>query len=153
MKNKELSYVISIIYTSLFLIISTLYWYHNIYGIRDNAMLDKFQENQIMFVGTLNKVSEDKIEELTSYSLNLKNSTNDVKKIKVYVANKNYNSELSNNYVKFQINDEYINTLNMDGLVYCDDVLGNQEKQIKIKLWISNTYQGNNSYDPVIIIN
>ncbi len=154
MSNKLIrSYIIDLIFTTIFLIGSTTYWYFNIKGIQDN--LDDYNihvTNEIK-LDNLKQVSDKETNSLASYEVSLKNNTLDKQKMMVYIMKSNLNSNLTNNYIKYQINDYGINSLNMDGMVYLDNINSLEEKNINLKVWISDSYLGDTNYQGYIVVN
>lgn len=154
MSNKLIRYyIINIIYTTIFLIGSTTYWYFNIKGIQDN--LDDYNIHVVneIKLDNLKQVSDKETNSLASYEVSLKNNTLDKKKMMVYIMKSNLNSNLTNNYIKYQINDYGINSLNMDGMVYLDNINSLEEKNINLKVWISDSYLGDTNYQGYIVVN
>lgn len=154
MSNKLIRYyIINIIYTTIFLIGSTTYWYFNIKGIQDN--LDDYNIHVVneIKLDNLKQVSDKETNSLTSYEVSLKNNTLDKKKMMVYIMKSNLNSNLTNNYIKYQINDYGINSLNMDGMIYLDNINSLEEKNIDLKVWISDSYLGDTNYQGYIVVN
>lgn len=154
MSNKLIRYyIINIIYTTIFLIGSTTYWYFNIKGIQDN--LDDYNIHVVneIKLDNLKQVSDKETNSLASYEVSLKNNTLDKKKMMVYIMKSNLNSNLTNNYIKYQINDYNINSLNMDGMVYLDNINSLEEKNINLKVWISDSYLGDTNYQGYIVVN
>ena len=149
-------HITSIIYTTLFLIISTTYWYFNIRGIQDNIDADLKQmavvSNEIK-LDNLKQLSDNETKNLNSYDVSLTNQTNEKRKVKVYIMKSNLNKNLTNNYIKYQINDYNINSLNMDGMIYLDDLNSLEEKNINLKIWISDSYIGDINYQGYIVVN
>ena len=154
MSNKLIrSYIIDLIFTTIFLIGSTTYWYFNIKGIQDN--LDDYNihvTNEIK-LDNLKQVSDKETNSLASYEVSLKNNTLDKQKMMVYIMKSNLNSNLTNNYIKYQINDYGINSLNMDGMIYLDNLNSLEEKNINLKVWISDSYLGDTNYQGFIVVN
>lgn len=154
MSNKLIRYyIINIIYTTIFLIGSTTYWYFNIKGIQDN--LDDYNIHVVneIKLDNLKQVSDKETNSLASYEVSLKNNTFDKQKMMVYIMKSNLNSNLTNNYIKYQINDYGINSLNMDGMVYLDNINSLEEKNINLKVWISDSYLGDTNYQGYIVVN
>ena len=154
MSNKLIRYyIINIIYTTIFLIGSTTYWYFNIKGIQDN--LDDYNIHVVneIKLDNLKQVSDKETNSLASYELSLKNNTFDKQKMMVYIMKSNLNSNLTNNYIKYQINNYGINSLNMDGMVYLDNIHSLEEKNIDLKVWISDSYLGDTNYQGYIVVN
>ncbi len=154
MSNKLIRYyIINIIYTTIFLIGSTTYWYFNIKGIQDN--LDDYNIHVVneIKLNNLEQVSDKETNSLASYEVSLKNNTLDKQKMMVYIMKSNLNSNLTNNYIKYQINDYGINSLNMDGMIYLDNLNSLEEKNINLKVWISDSYLGDTNYQGYIVVN
>lgn len=154
MSNKLIRYyIINIIYTTIFLIGSTTYWYFNIKGIQDN--LDDYNIHVVneIKLDNLKQVSDKETNSLASYEVSLKNNTLDKQKMMVYIMKSNLNSNLTNNYIKYQINDYGINSLNMDGMIYLDNINSLEEKNIDLKVWISDSYLGDTNYQGYIVVN
>ena len=154
MSNKLIRYyIINIIYTTIFLIGSTTYWYFNIKGIQDN--LDDYNIHVVneIKLDNLKQVSDKETNSLASYEVSLKNNTLDKQKMMVYIMKSNLNSNLTNNYIKYQINDYGINSLNMDGMIYLDNINSLEEKNINLKVWISDSYLGDTNYQGYIVVN
>ena len=154
MSNKLIRYyIINIIYTTIFLIGSTTYWYFNIKGIQDN--LDDYNIHVVneIKLDNLKQVSDKETNSLASYEVSLKNNTLDKKKMMVYIMKSNLNSNLTNNYIKYQINNYGINSLNMDGMIYLDNINSLEEKNINLKVWISDSYLGDTNYQGYIVVN
>lgn len=154
MSNKLIrSYIIDLIFTTIFLIGSTTYWYFNIKGIQDN--LDDYNIHVVneIKLDNLKQVSDKETNSLASYEVSLKNNTLDKQKMMVYIMKSNLNSNLTNNYIKYQINDYGINSLNMDGMIYLDNINSLEEKNIDLKVWISDSYLGDTNYQGYIVVN
>ncbi|MCI5701636.1 MAG: hypothetical protein MR266_02545 [Erysipelotrichaceae bacterium] len=154
MSNKLIRYyIINIIYTTIFLIGSTTYWYFNIKGIQDN--LDDYNIHVVneIKLDNLKQVSDKETNSLASYEVSLKNNTLDKQKMMVYIMKSNLNSNLTNNYIKYQINNYGINSLNMDGMIYLDNINSLEEKNIDLKVWISDSYLGDTNYQGYIVVN
>lgn len=154
MSNKLIRYyIINIIYTTIFLIGSTTYWYFNIKGIQDN--LDDYNIHVVneIKLDNLKQVSDKETNSLASYEVSLKNNTLDKKKMMVYIMKSNLNSNLTNNYIKYQINNYGINSLNMDGMIYLDNINSLEKKNINLKVWISDSYLGDTNYQGYIVVN
>lgn len=154
MSNKLIRYyIINIIYTTIFLIGSTTYWYFNIKGIQDN--LDDYNIHVVneIKLDNLKQVSDKETNSLASYEVSLKNNTLDKQKMMVYIMKSNLNSNLTNNYIKYQINNYGINSLNMDGMIYLDNINSLEEKNINLKVWISDSYLGDTNYQGYIVVN
>ena len=154
-KRFYIYHITSIICTTLFLIISTIYWYFNIRGINKidyNLQQMAVVSNEIK-LDSLKQVSDKETKNLNSYDVSLSNLTTEKRKFKVYIMKSNYNKTLTNNYIKYQINDNCINSLNMDGMIYLDDLNSLEEKNINLKIWISDSYLGDINYQGYIVVN
>ena len=55
--------------------------------------------------------------------------------------------------LKYIINDGEIHSLNMDGIVYIDNIEKEEVKDISLKIWISDTYNGSLNYSGRVIVN
>lgn len=134
-----------IVFTSLFLIISTIVWFNrdtNLYHQVDSNL-----ESSEVILSNFNKEVN-----FSNYTLNIKNKDNNQKDYKVYLISDIMKNNISNNFIKYQVNDDSIKTLNMDGMIIIDKIEGNSSKDINLKFWISETYNGNLSYDGRIIV-
>ena len=134
-----------IVITFLFLVISTTIWitrrpviYHEV---------DKnITSNEISFK-ELKKGDKESI-----YNLTLSNKENLQQKVKVYIVPEVLKENISNNYIKYQIGDNSIKTLNMDGMILVDTMESLEEKNISLKIWISATYEGDLSYSGRVVV-
>ena len=149
-KRMIVHYLISIIYTSLFLITTTIYWYYNIKDRYSLTYNDLYNDILTIQVSDLEKVNNQNINNIKSYKINLKNEEDH--EYKIFLINNNYNSTLTNNYIKYQINDLPVNSLNMDGLLYLNYLTKDKEEEINLKIWISDTYDGKTNYQGSIIV-
>ena len=59
---------------------------------------------------------------------------------------------VNNNYLKYSINGSDIHSLNMDGVIYIDKLDSYETKNIDLKVWISDTYQGELNYNGRCIV-
>ena len=150
-KRMIIHYLISIIYTSLFLITSTIYWYYNIKDMYSSIYKEMYQDTFTIQINNLEKVNSQNINNVKSYKINLKNEEED-HEYKIFLISNNYNSSLTNNYIKYQINDLPVNSLNMDGLLYLNYLTKDKEEEINLKIWISDTYDGNTNYQGSLIV-
>lgn len=136
-----------IIFTFLFLIISTTMWFKkemNIYHQIDS----KLKSNEIV-ITNLKKLSEN---ESKVYNLKIENKDNTKQKVKVYIVPDAISNSISNNYIKYQINDSSIKTLNMDGMIIIDSIDSLESLEYNLKLWISDTYLGDSNYLGRVIV-
>ncbi|MBE6141180.1 MAG: hypothetical protein E7172_06635 [Firmicutes bacterium] len=147
-------YVVEIVYTSLFLIVSTYLWF----VVKDrNVEALEFQKENILVSDSiafnyLEQVSDNEISELENYSFNIQNTGTNEENIKIYVVSDIASNTISNNYIKYQINDGRIKSLNMDGVIYIDNIEALESKDFTLKLWISDTYSGNLNYNGRVIV-
>ena len=133
-----------IIFTFLFLIISTTIWFNR----RDNLYHDvktNIIHNDIVFKD-INKYSDN------IYNLKIENKDNSNQNIKVYIVPVLLKDNISNNYIKYQINDSDIKTLNMDGMIMVSDIESSETINLNLKVWVSDTYTGNLTYDGRIVV-
>ena len=150
--KKENRYLIGeILYTLIFLIVSTFIWFNfkkdYIYHDVDSPIVF----NQLSF-NSLEKVKDEAINSLNSYSLNIKNTLKEEKEYKIIIVPNALKNNISNNYIKYKLGMNPIRSLNMDGIIYIDylDVL--ETKNLNLKIWISDTYSGNLNFDGHIIV-
>ena len=73
-------------------------------------------------------------------------------KVKVYIVSDVMKNNIDNNYIKYQINGSDVKTLNMDGMIIVDTMQSNSKKNINLKLWISDTYEGDLSYSGRVVV-
>ena len=114
--------------------------YHNL----DNNI--KFNEIVLSDLPVINS------KENNIYKLKIENKENVKKDIKIYIVKDLLNECVSNNYIKYQINDDSIKTLNMDGMIMVDSIDARDIKSINLKIWLSDTYQGELNYSGRIIV-
>ena len=136
-----------IIFTFLFLIISTTVWFNRRVEIYHDIET-KIESNDVV-VSDLKRLSEsdDKV-----YNLRINNKENDKQDIKVYIVPTVLSESAPNNYIKYQVNDGNIKTLNMDGMIMVDTIDSLETMDINLKLWISDTYQGDLNYEGRVIV-
>ena len=133
-----------IIFTTLFLIISTTVWFTrkvNVYHNVDSNIIS----NQIVF-------SDISKNDNTIYHLKLENKEEIKQKVKVYIMPDIMKNNIDNNYIKYQIDNKDIKTLNMDGMIIVDTIDSLEEKDIELKLWVSDTYNGDLSYSGRVVV-
>ena len=139
--------VCRIIFTTLFLVFSTVLWFTRKVEVY-HFVETKVQSNEVVFAG-LSKISE---KENQVYRLKLENKDDIEQKVKVYIIPDILQNNINNNYIKYQINNKEIKTLNMDGMILVDKMAGLEEKEIELKIWVSDTYTGNLSYSGRVVI-
>ncbi len=141
-------YLTRIIYTILFLIFTTFYWYFNLKDINYQTANNLNNIKTISF-NNLKQVSDSLAKDLTPLKVNIKNEE-ERREIKIFIVPTT--TKISNNYIKYQINDEDIHSLNLDGMIYLDNLNPNEERNLTLKLWISENYQGYVKYSGNIVI-
>lgn len=152
-KKNIIYYSSSIIFTSLFLIISTYIWFYvkdfNIYkDIQDKNL---YVSENIEFQ-ELNKVSDADLYNINTYNFSVLNTSNQSEEVKISIVPNLLTDNVSNNYVKYMINDNPVKSLNMDGVIYIDNLDIKESKNINLKIWISDTYSGNLNYNGRVIV-
>lgn len=136
-----------IIFTFLFMISSTYLWFTrnvNVY----HEVKTNIQSNEIV-VSNLKRISD---KDASSYNLKIENKDTSQEKYKVYIVPDVLKESVSNNYIKYQVNDNNIRTLNMDGMIIIDEIEGLETKDINLKLWISDTYNGDLNYEGRVVV-
>ena len=133
-----------IIFTTLFLIISTTIWFTRKVDVYHDVK-SNVKSNQIVF----SNISKNNTE---IYNLKLENTNNSKQNVKVFIVPDVMKNNLDNNYIKYQINNKDIKTLNMDGMIIVDTIDSLEEKNIELKLWVSDTYNGDLSYSGRIVV-
>ena len=133
-----------IIFTTLFLIISTMVWFTRKVDVYHDVK-SNVKSNQIVF----SNISKNNTE---IYNLKLENTNNSKQNVKVFIVPDVMKNNLDNNYIKYQINNKDIKTLNMDGMIIVDTIDSLEEKNIELKLWVSDTYNGDLSYSGRIVV-
>lgn len=149
--QREIVYHISsIICTLIFLIGSTYYWFF----IRDfDVYAMSLQRANIVvsndiYIKSLTK-SQD---EVIPYKFSITNQSEEVKTVKISVI-PDYQTKLSNNYIKYTVNNEkYVRSLGMDGVIYITNLEGLEEKDFSLKLWVSETAPEGLDYDARVVI-
>ena len=133
-----------IIFTIVFLIISTNIWFTRKIDIYHDVKTN-IKSNEIVFSNVSKNSNE-------VYNLKLENTNNSRQNIKVYIVPDIMKNNIDNNYIKYQINNKDIKTLNMDGMIIVDTIDSLEEKNIELKLWVSDTYNGDLSYSGRIVV-
>ena len=136
--------VCRIIFTFIFMISSTYIWFNK----RNNTyhyVESNFMCNEIVF-SNINKNSNE------VYNLKVENKENTKQNVKVYIVPSLFDNNLSNNYIKYQVNDSEIKTLNMDGMIFVSTLDGNNALNLNLKLWVSDTYNGDLTYSGRIVV-
>ncbi len=147
-------HVISIIMTLIFLIVSTYCWFN--FKIFEVSYLN-YEKSGIVVsdniaFNNLKQVKDEDINKIKPYSFSISN-TNDTKEdITITIVSDLLDESISNNYLKYSINDGTIKSLNMDGVVYIDSIDNNETKNINLKVWISENYKGELNYNGRVIV-
>ena len=139
--------VCRILFTVIFLFLSTILWFsrkNQIYHLVESNI----KSNEIVFSG-LSKLSE---RENQIYRLKLENKEDTEQMFKVYIVPDVLQNNINNNYIKYQINNKDVKTLNMDGMILIEKMNGLEEREIELKVWVSDTYEGNLSYFGRVVI-
>lgn len=152
-KKNMIYHISSIIYTSLFLIISTYIWFY----VKDFNIYQDIQDTNLIVSSniefqSLNQVSEKEINNINSYNFDIQNTGSEKEEIKISIVPNMLTNNVSNNYVKYMINNEPAKSLNMDGVIYIDNIEEQETKNIDLKIWISDTYMGDLNYNGRVIV-
>ena len=145
--NLKTYLICRIIFTFLFMITSTIIWFTrdvNIY----HEVKSKIESNEVV-ISNLKKISDS---DNTIYNLKIENKENNTEKFKVYIVPTLLTTSVSNNYIKYQVNDNSIKTLNMDGMIIIDELKALENRNINLKLWISDTYNGNLNFSGRVVV-
>ena len=134
-----------IVFTSLFLIISTIIGFNRDQTIYHDVSSNIKSEELVFSILSRSENASD------IYKLSIENNNDDVTEYKVYIVSDILKNNVSNNYIKYQVNDNKVKTLNMDGMIIVDKLKAYENKDIYLKIWISDTYLGNLNYDGRII--
>ena len=145
--NIRVYLICRIIFTSLFVIISTNIWFTRkveVYHAVPNSVLS----NEVI-ISDLKRQSDD---DDNIYKLELENKENETQDIKIYIVPSQLEESVSNNYIKYQVNNERIKTLNMDGIIIISKLEALEKKDIDLKVWLSDTYEGNLNYEGRVVV-
>ena len=118
-------YVCSILTTLIFLIGSTYCWFN-------------FKKFDVTY--------------LKNYSFFISNNGSEEEQVKIMITPDLLKKNVNNNYLKYSINGSDIHSLNMDGVIYIDKLDSYETKNIDLKVWISDTYQGELNYNGRCIV-
>ncbi len=150
LKRIIIRHVISIITTTLFLIVSTYMYINKDFTLYHDYLNIKVQE--VINIENLEQVSDKNSQSLKSYNFDIKNEEEDNKEVKIIVASNVLNNKINNNYIKYSINNQGIHSLNMDGVIYIENLKSLESKNIDLKIWISDTYSGELNYNGSVIV-
>ena len=152
--KKEKIFLISrMIITILFLTFSSYIWFNlkdfSVYKIdtKENILVSK----NISF-SSLKQVSDKDILDIEEYNFQIENKDINNQDIKIAIVPDVIGNNISNNYLKYIINDGEIHSLNMDGIIYIDNIETQEVKDISLKIWISDTYNGSLNYSGRVIV-
>ena len=143
-----------IIITILFLTFSSYIWFNlkdfTVYktNTRENIIVSE----NITF-SSLKQVSDNDVLKIEEYNFQIENKAVNNQNIKITIVPDVIGNNISNNYLKYIINDGEIHSLNMDGIVYIDNIEKEEVKDISLKIWISDTYNGSLNYSGRVIVN
>ncbi len=145
--------MVSIITTLLFLVISTYCWFN----LKNQVVYKEYKKDNIsvsseVAFNSLKKIADNELNDLNSYDFSISNTGNELENIKITIVPDLLSKNVSNNYVKYSINNKDIQSLNMDGIIYVANLSQKETKNINLKLWISNTYQGDLNYNGRLIV-
>ena len=141
--------LISILEVLIFLIVSTIIWLN--YREKEIVYSDYLNKDNIT-LENLKVGNQENIDKIKTYNLTISNQSSNNQDIKIMIARDLLNNSISNNYLKYSINDGRIYSLNMDGIIYIDNLNSKETKDIKLKVFISDTYQGDLNYKGRIIV-
>ena len=148
-----LYHITSIILTTLFLVSSTYYWFF----VREVTYYEEIENNNILVSNeieftSLSKVSDKDINSLNGYELKIQNKGIESEDIKIYIVPNILFNNVTNNYVKYQVNNGNIKSLNTDGMIYVSNLDYLETEDINLKIWLSETYMGELNYNGRVIV-
>lgn len=153
-KKEKIFLMTRIIITILFLTFSSYIWFNlkdfTVYktNTRENIIVSE----NITF-SSLKQVSDNDVLKIEEYNFQIENKAVNNQNIKITIVPDVIQNNISNNYLKYIINDGEIHSLNMDGIVYIDNIEKEEIKDISLKIWISDTYKGSLNYSGRVIVN
>lgn len=153
-RKEKIFLMTRIIITILFLTFSSYIWFNlkdfTIYktNTRENIIVSE----NITF-SSLKQVSDNDVLKIEEYNFQIENKAVNNQNIKITIVPDVIGNNISNNYLKYIINDGEIHSLNMDGIVYIDNIEKEEIKDISLKIWISDTYNGSLNYSGRVIVN
>ena len=139
--------ILRITFTFIFLILSTFIWINKKDNLYHEYRSD-IEFNEVVF----SNLKKDNQDDNNNYILNINNKENIKKDIKIYIIPDILSSSVTNNFIRYQIDDNSIKTLNMDGIVYALSLDAKESIQINLKLWLSDTYDGENNYFGRVVV-
>ena len=153
-RKEKIFLMTRIIITILFLTFSSYIWFNlkdfSVYktNTRENIIVSE----NITF-SSLKQVSDNDVLKIEEYNFQIENKAVNNQNIKITIVPDVIQNNISNNYLKYIINDGEIHSLNMDGIVYIDNIEKEEVKDISLKIWISDTYNGSLNYSGRVIVN
>ena len=150
-RKEKIFLMTRIIITILFLTFSSYIWFNlkdfTVYktNTRENIIVSE----NITF-SSLKQVSDNDVLKIEEYNFQIENKAVNNQNIKITIVPDVIQNNISNNYLKYIINDGEIHSLNMDGIVYIEK---KEIKDISLKIWISDTYKGSLNYSGRVIVN
>jgi len=153
-RKEKIFLMTRIIITILFLTFSNYIWFNlkdfTVYktNTRENIIVSE----NITF-SSLKQVSDNDVLKIEEYNFQIENKAVNNQNIKITIVPDVIQNNISNNYLKYIINDGEIHSLNMDGIVYIDNIEKEEVKDISLKIWISDTYNGSLNYSGRVIVN
>ena len=153
-RKEKIFLMTRIIITILFLTFSSYIWFNlkdfTVYktNTRENIIVSE----NITF-SSLKQVSDNDVLKIEEYNFQIENKAVNNQNIKITIVPDVIQNNISNNYLKYIINDGEILSLNMDGIVYIDNIEKEEVKDISLKIWISDTYNGSLNYSGRVIVN
>ncbi len=153
-RKEKIFLMTRIIITILFLTFSSYIWFNlkdfTVYktNTRENIIVSE----NITF-SSLKQVSDNDVLKIEEYNFQIENKAVNNQNIKITIVPDVIQNNISNNYLKYIINDGEIHSLNMDGIVYIDNIEKEEVKDISLKIWISDTYNGSLNYSGRVIVN
>ena len=145
--NSRMFLIVRIVFTMFFCTISTIIWF-----TRKVEIYHEVKSSVIFNDVTVSDLKKVEDSDNRVYNLKIENKDETEKNIKVYIVRDVIGNCIENNYIKYQINNENVKTLNMDGVIMISKLEGLETRDINLKLWISDTYTGNLNYDGRIVV-
>ncbi len=135
-----------ILFTLIFVITSTTIWFQKDWSLY-RYVNSNIVSNEIVFSNLKHEREQN-----DSYKLKIINEEDFIQNFKVMVVPTVLKNNVSNNYIKYQINDGIVRSLNMDGIIMVDTIDIHEEKELSLRLWISDTYFGDLNYDGRVVV-
>lgn len=154
-KREIVGNIVSIVSALVFLVVGTLMWYNLHINYKDaNEVLNnanKYYVLDSLNLDNITKTNDKNINKIESYKFDVINIYDENRRFSLNLVNDLSKNSISNNYIKYMIKKENgtyseIRSLNMDGIIYIDDLLPNEIVSYEIKLWVSDNYSDNYDY-------